>query len=422
MTDIQTKGQMAKEMNEDKDAKAQSFTIVNDWHSKHTCYAFEYSLFTPIGVLEYWDLRGHQRYHCLEPYEPVVYLEGECERYDIIENPLGAYCEFLDILDAKGCLDKELAFGGRNHEKCLKMLERWEKEWRILDDYCKDYYERAFSTAFLEAIEGRSREEIQIIANMYPEELTSPKEIALRYIAGENVDSYVKAFPKEFFETIKSENLLYAIFWMEGVERVLNFVQSALEYDKDYFRNYRDEVGNTSLHLYLMRFELLHNGLKSRKISHEIRSLLLAGGVSVETPNDGGVSYKELHSHVKMYRKFSFEKPPYARHSYYGSGWVEWIISTLDGDSSSRYWDAAVDMAIALKLKHPSITAFKEYIQGCWHLGKENMEKKAAEQEITRMAKEDAMTVDVEEIYFKQDMHAFKSRRYSKSHGRRKRG
>ena len=38
--------------------------------------------------------------------------------------------------------------------------------------------------------------------------------------------------------TLKSEKLLYCIFWKWDCDDILHFIKSALDYDKDYFKDY----------------------------------------------------------------------------------------------------------------------------------------------------------------------------------------
>jgi len=365
MTTIQTNGQETKEMVKNNGSTAQSWTIVYDWNERlHTyCPVFEHAAYWPDSFHKYWEsivqkglsINSDPQYNLGNELYYINELSNYNELAEIDEWPLDAYLEFLDILDEKGCINKELAFGGQNNENCRKMVEKWQEDWKKLYQYTF----RQPDNAFLHAIVGRSKEEVQILANLYPEELTNPKEIAFQYIGGNDVLSYAETFTKEFFEIIKSEHLLYAIFWHCETQWVLDFVHNALEYDKDYFRDYRDEVGNTALHLFLMPFELLLAGLRKKKISHDIKSLLLAGGVSPETPNDGGLSYKDLHRYTAMYRQFSYHKARPRKGDWYRTGWIKWITSQLDQRAPYDQRNIAVDMARALKLKHPALKAYK---------------------------------------------------------------
>ena len=128
---------------------------------------------------------------------------------DIREYLMENYCNFLDILDQKEILCKEEAFGVKPGMQAEDIIEKWnncynQRRWTIPEN------------AFLKAITGLSKEAMKILRTFYPEELTCSHAIAWDCISYSHVQyfqNYLKLFREELFEALKSEKLLYFIFW-----------------------------------------------------------------------------------------------------------------------------------------------------------------------------------------------------------------
>ena len=235
-----------------------------------------------------------------------------CFGDEIDESLICTYCDFLDILEQKEVLYKEDVFDIKPGMQVKDVVEK-------LDNcYGNGKIQRhgSHENTYLNAIKGCSKEEAQILRVIYPEEMTCSSAIVRDYIINPQSFRYcAELFGEELFATIKSEKLLYYIFWEWDGDDIWEFVKKALVYDKDYFKGYKDELGNNCLHYCLMVFELM----QSRYFSNynEIKSLLLEHGVDPDEKNIGNVSYNDLASYAHGYQEYEYMSHAYCSVLFY---------------------------------------------------------------------------------------------------------
>jgi len=194
-------------------------------------------------------------------------------------------------------------------------VQFWER-----DDFCIETY---VGSAFVKMLKRAStREEMMILLDMFGD--ACAKDVAWGIVLGNyfgphakiNPNLTPKAFeafvdwrPDLFYEAIKSEKLLSRIFWHWKSKEVLGFVERALAYDRNYFRDYRDSLGNNCLHYFLMRFEISDcaerkmwsNNRCNYSVQSRIKTLLLENGVDADARNAAGYSYNDLAEYIEPY-------------------------------------------------------------------------------------------------------------------------
>ena len=371
------------------------------------CYSLEYKLYVTIQAIEqmkscifqnivsYIEESGND-FPNTEPWKSIKCggeLLSDSNGNGLIN--IINYCGFLVFLEQRGITSGEKVFGVPTEGIITK-----------LDDcYVRGKFQRQAyipcqsENAYLNAIKERSRETAQILRDIYPEELTCASVIVNAYIDNPQfVQCYLELFPEELLATLKSEKLLYYIFLEWEYDDTLHFIQSALDYDKDYFKDYKDELGNNCLFYYLARFELVQNEinlslLPSEGIDEEetfyskqdeiIKSLLLENGVNPDEKNIGGISYHDLIPYIEKYQIYcdyckyfwdlydGDEFPFPGKFGGYASykdmtkecrelGWYKWTYKYLIYTPQSKWNPTAVEMADLLGIKVSDMKEFKE--------------------------------------------------------------
>ena len=290
------------------------------------------------------------------------------------------YFSFLEFLEQRGFFCGKKAFGTETIESIITKLGNCYV-WGKLQGQA--YFSYKSENAYLNAIEGRSKEEAQILRGIYPEEFTCAGVIVQDCIVNPRyAQCYIELFPGELLAALKSEKLLYYIFWKWDPDDILRFIQSALDYDKDCFKDYKDELGNNCLHYYLARFELVQSEhhLKQYEI---IKSLLLEHGVNPEEKNIDGISYHDLSPYIEKYQIFSYyceyfwdlydgeedlfpeDYDGYAPYKEMTKdckelGWYKWIYKYLIYTPQSKWNPVVRFMADSCGIKVSDMEEFKE--------------------------------------------------------------
>lgn len=191
--------------------------------------------------------------------------------------------------------------------------QQMEEQWWNVDGH---YYSE---NAFVKMLESVStREEMMILLDMFADACAEDfaRAIVIGNRNGINPNLTLKPYkafvdlrPDLVYGAIKSGKLLSMIFWDWKSEEVLEFVERALAYDRNYFRDYRDSLGNNCLHYFLMRFEIsdcAKRKMRSNNRCHcsvvsRIKTLLLENGVDADARNDAGYSYNDLAEYIGPY-------------------------------------------------------------------------------------------------------------------------
>ncbi len=358
-----------------------------------------------------------------------------------IKNYIINYCSLLEFLEQQGIICIEKVFGAPAEDITAK-----------LDDcYVRGKLQRKANityqseNAYLNAIKERSKEAAQILRDIYPEELTCASVIVKEYIGNPQfVQCYLELFPEELLATLKSEKLLYCIFWKWDCDDILHFIKSALDYDKDYFKDYKDELGNNCLYYYLARFELgsrwEYEHSEEGKI---IKSLLLENGVNPDEENIGGISYHDLSSYIEKYWNYYnyckffwewYEGEEYFFPEYNGGyaskaemdkdsvklGWYKWTYKYLIYTPRSL-WNCVVvyGWAKVFGIKVSDITDMKEFKElqakrdEAQHIRNQLQQMQCEDnmryqREDMQYQIEDQIEDQIEEMLYQKDVRAFK--------------
>ena len=233
-----------------------------------------------VFVEWWWRLSADEGYHMTDEFS-----EDEWKRIVVERGPA------LRIVQGRQMYEQ--AWGEYGHHyydsafvKMLESVSTWEEMMMLLDmfaDDCVEDFARVIVNGNLYAINPN----------------LTPKAF----------EAFVDLRPDLFYEAIKSGKLLSEIFWDWKSEEVLEFVERALAYDRNYFRDYRDSLGNNCLHYFLMRFEISDcaerkmwsNNRCNYSVQSRIKTLLLENGVDADARNAAGYSYNDLAEYIEPY-------------------------------------------------------------------------------------------------------------------------